>query len=205
MNYEILCLSCVYLILIAEVFIRFLNGYGTVNKTRVQTDADTMRKRERARLSNDSLSRETHGSCAESRSKLQSSLTGKRKSGANSNFPSFFSVSKQYDTLPHRKHHQWSYRNETEGGKRRFKREINRKKMLIREGRKAGKEGINDETEEWKKWRNRKENTCKCRNRRFLFFKMYQIEGYIDLTETYRLLNISRAILGSSWGVLSGC
>lgn len=50
MNYEILCLSCVYLILIAEVFIRFLNGYGTVNKTRVQTDAGTMRKRERARL-----------------------------------------------------------------------------------------------------------------------------------------------------------
>lgn len=47
MNYEILCLSCVYLILIAEVFIRFLNGYGTVNKTRVQTNAGTMRKRER--------------------------------------------------------------------------------------------------------------------------------------------------------------
>lgn len=51
MNYEILCLSCVYLILIAEVFIRFLNGYGTVNKTRVQTDTDTdtMRVRERER------------------------------------------------------------------------------------------------------------------------------------------------------------
>ncbi len=50
MNYEILCLSCVYLILIAEVFIRFLNGSGTVNKTRVQTDADTMRKRESERV-----------------------------------------------------------------------------------------------------------------------------------------------------------
>lgn len=152
----------------------------------------------------DSLSRETHGSCAESRSKLQSSLTGTRKSGANSNFPSFFfPVSKQYDTLPHRKHHQWSYRNETGGGERRFKREINRKKMLIREGRKAGKKGINYETEEWKNWRNRKENTCKCRNIIYFYFFMYQIEGYIGFTETYRLLYISRAMLvaGESWVV----
>lgn len=38
-----------------------------------------------------------------------------------------------------------------------------------------------------------------------VFFFMYHIEGYIGLTEIYRLLNISRAMLGSSWGVLSGC
>lgn len=92
MNYEILCLSCVYLILIAEVFIRFLNGYGTVNETRAQTAADTIRKRESETVSNDSRSRESlvDGSCAESRSKLQSSLIGIQKSGANSNFHSFF-------------------------------------------------------------------------------------------------------------------
>lgn len=85
MNYEIVGFSRVYLILTAEVFIHFLNGYGTVNKTRAQTASERGRETQR----DDPVNREslTDRSCAESRSKPQSSPAGAAKSGADSNFP----------------------------------------------------------------------------------------------------------------------
>jgi len=70
-------------------------------------------------------------------------LLAHRKVGQTQTFLPPFLVSKQYDTLPHRKHHQQSCRSETEGRKRRFKREIKRENTLMREGSKAGKDGNN--------------------------------------------------------------